>query len=353
MDKNHHITGDFFMEHIIFGSTGIKAGRTGFGCIPIQRISFDESTALLQRAYEQGVTLFDTASAYTTSEERIGLALGHVRERIVLCTKSNCASAEALVKNVDNSLHMMKTDYIDLFQLHNPPFVPRPGGGDGIYDCALKLKAQGKIRHIGITSHSEDLAREAVLSGLYETLQYPLSYLSTDEELALAELCKGRNMGFLAMKALCGGLLKNAKPAFAFLRQYDNVIPIWGIQKMSELEELLVYEKEPPILDEEMLKIIRTDKQELAGNFCRCCGYCLPCPVGIPISNAARITLMLDRMPSKNWLTEEWQENMKRIDGCTNCGQCVSKCPYKLDVPELLKSQQKGYFEFLAAQEIP
>ena len=337
------------MQKTLFGRTALTVGRTGFGCIPIQRISYEESTALLQHAYEHGVTLYDTANGYTTSEDRIGIALRHVRDKIVLCTKSGAQTPDKLVEHIENSLKMMRTDYIDVFQFHNPSFVPRPEAEDGLYDCALKLKAQGKIRHISITAHSKDNAKEAVLSGLYDTLQYPLSYLSTDDELALVDLCREHNIGFLAMKALCGGLIGNAKAAFAFLRQYENVIPIWGMQKMAELDEFLLYEKEPPSLDGVLKSVIEADRLQLSGSFCRCCGYCLPCPAGIPINNAARITFLVRRAVREYWLSPEWQNNMRAIDKCTNCGQCKKRCPYGLDIPALLKSQQEEYFRLLAA----
>jgi aryl-alcohol dehydrogenase-like predicted oxidoreductase len=337
------------MQRTIFGRTGLTVGRTGFGCIPIQRISYEESAALLQHAYEKGVTLYDTANGYTTSEDRIGAALHHVRDKIVLCTKSGAQTPDKVMENIENSLRMMRTDHIDVFQFHNPSFVPRPEGEDGLYECALKAKEQGKIRHIGITAHSKDNAKEAVLSGLYDTLQYPLSYLSSAEELALVDLCREHNTGFLAMKGLCGGLIGNAKAAFAFLRQYENVIPIWGMQKMSELDEFLQYENEPPVLDSELQNAIESDRAELSGNFCRCCGYCLPCPVGIPINNAARITFLIRRAVKEHWLSPEWQKNMRLIDDCTSCGHCKQHCPYGLDIPALLKSQQKEYFKLLAA----
>jgi predicted aldo/keto reductase-like oxidoreductase len=254
------------------------------------------------------------------------------------------------MKNIENSLRMLKTDYIDVLQFHNPTFVPRPGGDDGLYDCALKAKAQGKIRFIGITQHSRDRAKEAVLSDLYDVLQYPFSYLSTDEELALAGLCRERNIGLLAMKGLCGGLITNAKAAFAFLRQYDNVFSIWGIQKMHELDEFLSCEKNPPLLDSAMQAAIEKDKAELSGDFCRCCGYCMPCPAGIPIFNAARITFLVRRAVKEYWLSPEWQANMRLIDNCTNCGHCKEHCPYGLDTPQLLKRQQAEYFRILAGE---
>jgi len=337
------------MQKTVFGKTALTVGRTGFGCIPIQRIPYEESTALLQHAYGNGVTLYDTANGYTTSEDRIGTALHHVRDKIVLCTKSGAQTPETLMEHIENSLRMLRTDYIDVFQFHNPSFVLRPEGEDGLYACALKAKEQGKIRHIGITAHSKDNAKTAVLSGLYDTLQYPLSYLSSNEELALIDLCREHNIGVLAMKSLCGGLIGNAKAAFAFLRQYENVIPIWGIQKMTELNEFLLYENEPPLLDSDLQKAIEADKTELRGSFCRCCGYCLPCPAGISINNAARITFLAKRAVKEYWLSEEWQKNMRLIDNCTGCGHCKQHCPYGLDVPVLLKAQQAEFFKLLAA----
>jgi len=335
------------MQKTTFGKTVLTVSRTGFGCIPIQRISYDESAALLRRAYDNGVTLYDTANAYTTSEDRIGTALHHVRDKIVLCTKSAAQTPDKLMEHIENSLRMLRTDYIDVFQLHNPSFVPLPEGEDGLYACALKAKEQGKIRHIGITAHSKDNAKKAILSGLYETLQYPFSYLSSAEELALIALCREHNIGFLAMKALCGGLISNAKAAFAFLRQYENVIPIWGMQKMQELDEFLSYENNPPPLDGNLLSAIEKDKADLQGSFCRCCGYCLPCPAGIPINNAARIIFLARRAVKEYWLSEEWQKNMRLIDNCTNCGHCKQHCPYGLDVPTLLKTQQAEFFKMV------
>lgn len=333
------------MEQTILGRTGLKVGRTGFGAIPIQRISYEESTKILRYAYDNGVTLYDTANAYTTSEERIGIALGDVRDKIVLCTKSAPLAPEAIVKNLENSLKMLKTDYIDVYQVHCPPFVPKPGGEDGVYDVLQKAKDQGKIRHISITAHKKDLAEEAVLSGLYDTLQYPFAYLSSDDEMSLIDLCREHNIGILAMKALCGGLLTNAKAAFAFLRQYENVVPIWGIQKLSEIEEFIAYESNPPVMDEEMLQAIEADKKELADSFCRACGYCLPCPAQIPIPMAARMKFLLGRMVAERFLEEEWQDNMKRINDCVDCGHCKANCPYELDVPSLLRSQYDSYLE--------
>lgn len=333
------------MKNIILGRTKLKISRTGFGCIPIQRISFEESTRLLKRAYDAGITFFDTANAYTTSEERIGIALSEHRRDIVLATKSAPLSPEKIMANIENSLKMMKTDYIDVLQVHNPSFVPKPQGEDGIYDNLLLAKKQGKIKHIGITFHRLDLAIDAVKSGLYDTMQYPLSYLSSSDELELIKLCEEHNVGLIAMKGMAGGLLSNAKAAFAFLRQYGNVVPIWGIQRMEELEEFLRYEEDPPVLDDDMRDVIKKDIDGLGSEFCRGCGYCLPCPADIPIPFAARITFFMKRFCKEPYLTDEWRNNMNRIENCTECGHCKANCPYGLDVPKNLKAQLAGYNE--------
>jgi len=335
------------MEYTIFGRTGLKVSRTSFGCIPIQRIPYEESTAILRHAYNSEITLFDTANGYTTSEDRIGTALHDVRNKIILCTKSGASNPNDLMNHIENSLTKMKTDYIDVFQFHKPDFVPRPNAEDGMYDTLKKAQTQGKVRFIGMSAHNIDLARETVESGLYDTIQFPISHISTEEEIQFTKFCHEKNVGYLGMKALCGGILTNAKAAFAFLRQFENVIPIWGIEKMSELEEIISYEKTPPILDTALQKEIDKDRAELAETFCRACGYCLPCPAKIPIPMAARMKFLLSRMYAPTFLTPEWEENMSRISSCTNCGHCKANCPYKLDVPELLKFHQSAHTQAL------
>ena len=334
------------MEQTILGRTGLMVGRTGFGGIPIQRISYNESTEILRYSYDNGITLYDTAHGYSTSQERIGTALGDVRKNIVIATKTPAVAPADIVKNLENSLKMLKTDYIDIYQVHCPPFVPKPGGEDGIYDCFQRAKQEGKIRFLGISAHKRHLAEEAVLSGLYDTLQYPFSYLSSDDEMELTDLCKEHDIGILGMKGLCGGLLTNIKAAFAFLRQYKNIIPIWGIQKLVEIQEFIGYENDPPSMDEAMKASIEADKKELAGSFCRGCGYCMPCPANIPIPMAARIIFLLGRTVKENFLTKEWRQYMDNINKCTNCGHCKANCPYELDVPALLKQQLAGYLEY-------
>lgn len=340
------------MAKVTLGSTGITVEKNSFGALPIQRISRQEAVKLLRKAYENGITFFDTARWYTDSEEKLGEAFEGIREGLFIATKTGAANGEQFWKDLETSLHNLRTDYIDIYQFHNPAFCPKPGDGTGLYEAMLEAKSKGYVRHIGITNHRLNVAMEAVQSGLYETLQFPFCYLATEKDMELVKACKDADMGFIAMKALSGGLISNSAAAYAYLAQFENVLPIWGIQREKELDEFLSYIDNPPVMDEELSAVIEKDRKELLGDFCRGCGYCMPCPVGIEINNAARMSLMLRRAPSKSWLTPEWQEKMKLIEKCLHCGKCKGKCPYGLDTPSLLEKNYQDYKEILAGKTI-
>ena len=337
------------MRQIVLGKTGISAPQNGFGALPVQRCSTEEAVRILRKAYDGGMRFFDTARAYTDSEEKVGIAFKGMRDKVIIATKSGAKTPEGIRKDLETSLSLLKTDYIDIYQLHMAPQCYRPGDGTGVYECLLELKAEGKIRHIGITAHLLSVAREAIESGLYETLQFPFSYLSSDQELALVKGCKEKNMGFIAMKSLAGGLITNAKAAMAFTQQYDNVMPIWGIQKESELDEWLAFMDETPDMDEEIRAFIDKERQELQGSFCRGCGYCLSsCPMQIKINNCARTSLMIRRAPTDYWFSKEWQDEMEHTQDCIECRACEEHCPYSLPIPELLKKNYEDYKQMLA-----
>lgn len=338
------------MQKVTLGKTGITVNKNGFGALPIQRISLEEAAALVRRAYEAGIHYFDTARAYTDSEEKLGLALSDVRSHVYIATKTMAQTAEGFWKDLETSLKLLKTDYIDVYQFHNPAFCPKPGDESGLYDAALKAKQQGKIRHIGITNHRLAVAQEAIDSGLYDTLQFPFCYLATEKDIALVEACRKADMGFVAMKALSGGLITNSRAAYAFLAQYENVLPIWGVQRSGELEEFISYIENPPKMTDDIQALIEHDRAELSGEFCRGCGYCMPCPAGIEINNCARMSLLLRRSPSQLQLTEEVQAKMKKIENCLHCGKCKGKCPYGLDTPALLEKNYEDYKRILAGE---
>lgn len=332
---------------ITLGKTGLTIEKNGFGCLPIQRVSRQEAVRLLRRAYDGGMNYFDTARAYTDSEEKVGEAFAGMRDKVILATKSQAQTGEQMKQDLETSLRMLKTDYIDVYQFHNPAFCPKPGGADGLYDAALEAQAQGKIRFISITNHRLAVAQEAIDSGLYATLQFPFSYLSGVQEEMLLDGCVKAGMGFIAMKALAGGLIRDGYTAAAFMARQPHVVPIWGVQHNWELEQFLDCIQNPPELTPERQAVIARDRKELAGDFCRGCGYCMPCPVGIEINNCARMSLMLRRAPADAWLTPEQQAKMEKIKDCLHCGQCKSKCPYGLDTPRLLEENYRDYQTFL------
>ena len=338
------------MTTVRLGRTNIISPKNAFGALPVQRVSEEYAAYLLRRAYESGITFFDTARAYSDSEKKLARALADVRENIVIATKTGALTVEGFWRDLETSLATLKTDYIDIYQLHNPPFCPKPGDESGLYDAMLEAKRQGKIRYIGFTNHRIDVAREAVLSGLYDTLQYPFCYLAIDKDIELVELCRKHDVGFIAMKALSGGLITKSDAAYAYLDQFDNVLPIWGVQRESELCEFLSYMENPPKMTDELHAIIEKDRAELLGNFCRGCGYCMPCPANIEINNCARMAQLIRRSPSKNWLTEEYQAKMMQIENCIGCGKCKAKCPYGLDTPELLRLNLEDYKKIVSGE---
>ena len=338
------------MRQITLGSTGITVPQNAFGALPIQRVSMEMAVKLLRRAYEGGMRFFDTARAYSDSEVKVGEAFDGMREKVFIATKTGAKTPEEVRAQVETSLKNLRTDYIDIYQFHCADQCYRPGDGTGMYECMEELKKEGKIRHIGITAHKLYIAEEAVESGLYETLQYPFSYLSSEKEIALVKKCKEANMGFIVMKGLAGGLINRSEAAMAFMSQFDNALPIWGIQKEKELEEWLSYMAETPTMNEELTAYIEKEQKELTGEFCRGCGYCMPCPAGIMINQCARMSLMLRRAPSKAWLTPQMQAEMKKIEVCLHCNQCMKKCPYELNTPELLKKNYEDYKKVLAGE---
>ena len=297
------------MRTITLGSTGIVTPQNAFGALPIQRISEQDAVALLRRAFEGGMTFFDTARAYSNSEERVGLAFEGMRGKVAIATKTQARTPEAFWEDLETSLRLLRTDHVDLCQFHCVDQCYKPGDGTGMYECMLKAKEQGKIAHIGVTAHKLEVAFGCVESGLYETLQYPLSYLASDRELELVALCE---------------------------------------QRKEELDEWLAFMTETPQLDEGMRAFIASERAELAGDFCRGCGYCMPCPQEIVINQCARMSLMIRRAPSKGWLGEEWQQRMNAIEDCTECYACTVRCPYELDIPQLLKKNLADYRAVLA-----
>lgn len=332
------------MDKLRLGKTNLEVNKIGFGALPIQRRTIEDSIEILTKAYQSGINFYDTARFYTDSEKKLGIAFEDVRDNIYIASKTAAETVEDFWKDLEMSLKELKTDYLDLYQHHNISFCPKKD--DDLAKAMIEAKNQGMIKHIGITTHKITLANEALNSGLYETLQYPFSYLSGNDEINLIKKCKKLDIGFIAMKAMGGGLLKNSKASFTYINQFDNVLPIWGIQFLNELEEFLSYSNNLT-LNNELNKIIEDDKKELGYNFCRGCGYCMPCPEEINISLSARMSLWIRRFPTEPYLTKEYQDMMSKTTDCIECYACVDNCPYELNIPELLKENYHDYQKVL------
>ena len=348
------------MKNITLGKTGITVPQNAFGALPIQRqdretakkiqrVTLGTAVHLLRSAYDGGMRFFDTARAYTDSEEKVGVAFEGMRDKVYIASKTQAKTVEKFWEDLETSLKMLKTDHLDLYQLHCVPQCYKPGDGTSLYEALVEAKKQGKVLHIGITAHKIGVAEEIVASGLYETLQFPFSYLATNRDIALVKSCEAAGMGFIAMKGLSGGLLTNSKACMAFMSQFE-ALPIWGVQRESELAEWLRFFEEDAQMTDDLQAVIDADRKELLGEFCRGCGYCMPCTVGIQINQCARMSQMVRRAPSASWLNEYWQKEMAKIDECVDCGLCKTRCPYELDTPNLLRKNLADYRNILAGK---
>lgn len=337
------------MKTVRLGKTGIVTPQNAFGALPVQRVDMETAVRLLRKAYDNGMTFFDTARAYSDSEVKLGEAFKGLREKIFIASKTMAVTPEGFRKDLETTLGNLQTDYVDIYQFHCVKQCYRPGDGTGMYEAMVQAKNEGRIRHIGITAHKIGIAEEIVESGLYETLQFPFSYLASDRDIQLVEACRKADMGFIAMKGLSGGLLTNSEACMAFMSQYE-VLPIWGIQRDSELDEWLSFFDRDVVMTDELRTFIENDRKELLGDFCRGCGYCTPCTVGIEINNCARMSQLIRRSPSAGFLSPEWQQRMLKIEECVDCGLCRTRCPYELDIPTLLRKNLADYKDIVAGK---
>ena len=334
------------LEKVRLGKTGLMVTRVSMGCIPIQRLSMDEAEKLLLHALDLGVNFFDSAHTYTDSEEKIGRAFtGQMREKIILASKTKSDDYETTIKQIDESLRRFKTDYIDIYQWHNPENMNDFLNAHGPYQALEAARRAGKIRYIGLTNHNLTRTRKAIETDAFDTVQYPLSLLSTAEEIEMTYLARDRDIGVIAMKGMCGGHLDDGRLPFAFLNQYPHIVPIWGVEKIAELEQFINLAACPEPFSEEMRAETEKLRQLHGDEFCRGCGYCLPCPADIPLPMLTRIVLLIKRSVPQAQFTPERLAEIERIDHCQNCGHCIAHCPYHLDVPKILQEQKTAYLE--------
>lgn len=327
------------MEYITLGKTGLRVSRMGFGGIPIQKVDASVTHALMERLAQRGVNYIDTARGYTVSEQFLGEALeGGLREKFVVATKSMSRTKEAMARDIDISLKNLRTDYIDLYQIHNPSLaeleqVLAPGGA---LEALMEAKAAGKIRHLGLTAHMAAVFERALELDWVETVMFPYNIVETQGEELMAK-CREKNVGFICMKPMAGGALEDAHLALRFIRQNENVsVVIPGMYDIREIDENLSAMEDISALTSDELAKIETIRRELGTQFCRRCNYCQPCTAGISISGIFVLEGYLQRYGLGDWAQKRYDALNKKAGDCVGCGACEKRCPYQLPIRQML-----------------
>ena len=333
------------MEYTNLGNTGLKVSRLGFGGIPIQRITQEEATALIRKLPEYGINYIDTARGYTVSEEYLGIAMEGIRDKFVLATKSMARTREAMEKDIETSLKNLRTDHIDLYQVHNAPPAQMNivTGEGGALEALLEAKAAGKIGHIGITAHEIGTFEMGLEMDWVETIMFPYNFV----ELQAADLirkCAEKGKGFICMKPLAGGAIENAPLAMRFIASNKDItVNIPGMANEDELKQNVAAACDPAPLSEDDLKEVQNIRDTLGNQFCRRCNYCQPCTMGINISFCFTINGYLTRYGLKDYAIGRYKGMAVEPNACIECGMCESRCPYHLPIIEMLKDVYSNF----------
>ncbi len=334
------------MEKIRLGRTEMMVSKLSFGSIPIQRVSDDEADAVIKRCLELGINFIDTANAYSTSEGRIGKTISGRREGLILATKSQSRTREGIAEHLQQSLKQLGVDYIDLYQFHGVSDFDAYAkilDPDGPMAVVQEAKRAGVVKHIGVTSHSIDVAKELVKSDRFETIMFPFNFIVYEPAEELLSLARERDMGFIAMKPLAGGMLDNITIAFKYLLQFPDVAPLLGVEKIHEIEEVVPILEGPQIITAAEQKEMERLRQELGKTFCRRCDYCQPCTEEISISTVMTFPALVKRLPPQTLFSGHWAEVMEKAAYCNQCGECEERCPYGLPIREMIEKHVNWY----------
>ncbi len=333
------------MQYTTLGKTGLKISRLGFGGIPIQKIDANGTRNLFLHMKNAGINFVDTARGYTVSESYIGEALEGIREHFVLATKSMSRDKAGMAKDIETSLSNLRTDYIDLYQIHNPNMaqLEQAIGEGGAIEALLEAKAAGKIGHIGVTAHSTEVFEKALTLDFVETIMFPYNIVETQGE-DLIKKCAEKNIGFIAMKPLAGGAIDNASLAMRFiLNNPDVTVVIPGMAEVKEIEQNTAATCDTSALSDTEKSEIEQIRNTLGTEFCRRCNYCAPCTAGINISAVFLFDGYLTRYGLGDWATERYNAMGKKASDCIGCGVCEERCPYNLPIREMLKKAAERF----------
>ncbi len=336
------------METISLGKTKMVVSKLGFGGIPIQRLTENEAVAVIRKCLDLGITFLDTANGYSTSEERIGKAIKGRRDGLILATKSVARTREEVAKHLKLSLKHLGVDYIDLYQFHDVStfdHLDKVIHPDGTMAVVEEAKKEGVIGHIGITSHSMDVAKKAVETDCFETIMFPFNFVTSEPAVQLLPLAREHDVGFIAMKPLAGGMLSNATIAFKYLFQFPDIVPIPGIEKVEEIEEIVQILAGSWEMTKMQMQEMQRLKDELGTKFCRRCDYCQPCSEEIPISTVMINRSFFKRLPPERFFSGMVDNAMEKAANCTECGECEAKCPYHLPIMNTIAENTLWYQE--------
>lgn len=335
------------MEYTTLGKTGLRISKMGFGGIPIQKIDEEGTRKLMKRLMEEGVNYIDTAKAYTVSEAYLGYALEGIRDQFVLATKSMARTKKAMAKDIESSLKNLRTDYIDLYQVHNPSEaqLDQVLAEGGAMEALMEAKAAGKIGHIGITAHSKAVFERALSMDWVETIMFPYNIVES-QGVELIQKCAEKEIGFIAMKPLAGGAIEDATLALRYICANPAVsVVIPGMAEEKEIEQNIAACSDKSPLTEEELAGFQKVRDALGTNFCRRCNYCAPCTVGISIPNVFLFAGYLQRYDLGNWAKERYSTLNIKASACIECGACETRCPYHLPIREMLKKAAADFGE--------
>jgi predicted aldo/keto reductase-like oxidoreductase len=333
------------MEYRILGKTGLNISLLGLGGIPIQRIDAAGTRVLIEKLVDNGINYIDTARGYTVSEAYLGEALVGLRNKFVLATKSMARTKEAMAKDIEISLTNLKTDYIDLYQVHNPSLAQLEEviAEGGALEALLEAKASGKIGHIGLTAHSEKVFEKALELDWVETIMFPYNLVETQGD-ELIKKCAEKNIGFIAMKPLAGGAIEDATIALRYITANPAIsVVIPGMADISEFTQNLAAVNNTSPLSPAELSEIESIRKQLGTQFCRRCGYCAPCTVGISIPSMFLFEGYLERYGLADWARGRYETLAKTASDCIGCGVCETRCPYNLPIRQMLKHTAEAF----------
>lgn len=329
------------MRKVVLGKTGLQVSRLGFGGIPIQRVSEADAVKAIHAAFDAGVNFIDTAAAYGDSQAKIGAAIaGRDRSSLVIASKSGSNTRDGILNDIQRGLDALGSEYIDLYQLHGISHEKRweqVRSEGGALQGLFEARERGLIRHIGFSSHSLDFALKLVEEDVFETVQFPFNLVTREPADSLIPRCRERGLGFIVMKPLCGGQYTNARLAFKFLNAWPDLVPIPGIERPEEVIEAAALTSEGEVLKGAEQAEAEAIAAKLGKRFCRRCGYCEPCPQGVPIQQCMVFDSFVARFTRERLAGGPARSVADKAPACIECGECETKCPYELPIMDTVK----------------